>query len=143
MMQFKCCTHCAGKFGKLSSGHRTEKVSFNSNTKEGQCQRMFKLPNNCTHFTHQQGNVQNPSSQALAGRELTTSNCATQAQKRKRNQRLNCQHSSDHGENKENPKKNTSISASLTMLKALTLWIKTNCGKLLKKWDYQTTLPVS
>ena len=29
------------------------------------------------------------------------------------------------------------------MLKALTLWIKTNCGKLLKKWDYQTTLPVS
>ena len=28
-----------------------EKVSFHSNPKEGQCQRMFKLPNNCTHFT--------------------------------------------------------------------------------------------
>ena len=28
-----------------------EKVSFHSNTKEGQCQRMFKLPHNCTHLT--------------------------------------------------------------------------------------------
>ena len=28
-----------------------EKVSFYSNPKEGQCQRMFKLPHNCTHFT--------------------------------------------------------------------------------------------
>ena len=29
-----------------------EKVSFHSNPKEGQCQRMFKLLHNCTHFTH-------------------------------------------------------------------------------------------
>ena len=28
-----------------------EKVSVHSNPKEGQCQRMFKLPHNCTHFT--------------------------------------------------------------------------------------------
>ena len=28
-----------------------EEVSFHSNPKEGQCQRMFKLPHNCTHFT--------------------------------------------------------------------------------------------
>ena len=28
-----------------------EKVSFHSNPKERQCQRMFKLPQNCTHFT--------------------------------------------------------------------------------------------
>ena len=28
-----------------------EKVSFHSNPKEGQCQRMFKLLHNCTHFT--------------------------------------------------------------------------------------------
>ena len=28
-----------------------EKVSFHSNPKEGQCQRMFKLPHNCTHLT--------------------------------------------------------------------------------------------
>ena len=28
-----------------------EKVSFHSNPKERQCQRMFKLPHNCTHGT--------------------------------------------------------------------------------------------
>ena len=28
-----------------------ENVSFHSNLKEGQCQRMFKLPHNCTHLT--------------------------------------------------------------------------------------------
>ena len=41
----------ASKFGKFSSGHRTGKISFYFNPKEGQCQRMFKLPHNCTHFT--------------------------------------------------------------------------------------------
>ena len=33
-------------------------------------------------------------------------------------------------------------SASLTMIKPLTVWITTNCGKFLKRWEYQTTLPV-
>ena len=27
-------------------------------------------------------------------------------------------------------------------IKALTLWITTNCGKFLRRWEYQTTLPV-
>ena len=39
------------EYGKLSSGHRTGKVSFHSNPKERQCQRMLKLPHNCTHLT--------------------------------------------------------------------------------------------
>ena len=28
-------------------------------------------------------------------------------------------------------------------LKPLTVWITTNCGKFLKRWEYQTNLPVS
>ena len=36
MMLWKCCTQYASKFGKLSSGHRTGKVSFHSNPKEVQ-----------------------------------------------------------------------------------------------------------
>ena len=47
----KCCTQYASKFGKLSSGYRTGKGQFHSNLKERQCQRMFKLPHNCTHLT--------------------------------------------------------------------------------------------
>ena len=31
---------------------RLEKVSFHSSPQERQCQRLFKLPNNCTHLTH-------------------------------------------------------------------------------------------
>ena len=33
----------------------------------------------------------------------------------------------------------TSISALLTMPKPLTVWITINCGKFLKRWEYQTT----
>ena len=42
----------------------------------------------------------------------------------------------------ENSRK-TSTSASLNMLKPLTVWITTNSGKFLKKWEYQTTWPAS
>ena len=34
--------------------------------------------------------------------------------------------------------KKTSTSALLTMPKPLTVWITTNCGKFLKRWEYQT-----
>jgi len=37
----------------------------------------------------------------------------------------------------------TSTSASLTALKPFTVWITTNYGNFLKRWEYQTTLPVS
>ena len=37
----------------------------------------------------------------------------------------------------------TSTATSLTMLKPLTVWIITNCGKFFKRWEYQTILSVS
>ena len=43
---------------------RLEKVTFHSNPKEGQCQRMIKLPHNCTHLTYQQRNAQYSPSKA-------------------------------------------------------------------------------
>ena len=47
-----------------------EKVSFHSNPKERQCQRILKLPHNCTHLTHsKQSNAQNSPRQASAIRE--------------------------------------------------------------------------
>ena len=77
-----------------------EKVSFHSNPKEGQCQRIFKLMYNCAHFTCQEGYAQNPSRQSLAICELRTSRRTGSVSKRQRNQRLNCQHSLDHRETK-------------------------------------------
>ena len=37
----------------------------------------------------------------------------------------------------------TSTSASLTMLKPLTVWVTTSYGKFVKRWEYQTTWPAS
>ena len=40
---------------------------------------------------------------------------------------------------KQESSRKTSTSALLTMTKLLTVWITTNCGKLSKSWEYQTT----
>ena len=45
-------------------------------------------------------------------------------------------------EKQENSRR-ASTSASLTTLKPLTVWITANCGKFLKRWEYQTTFPAS
>ena len=55
--------------GSVSSSQMTSlegpmEIGFYSNPKDRQCQRMFKLPHNHTHFTCQQGNAQNSLSQA-------------------------------------------------------------------------------
>ena len=37
---------------------------------------------------------------------------------------------------KQESSRKTSTSASLTMLKPLTIWITTNCGKFFRIWEY-------
>ena len=44
---------------------------------------------------------------------------------------------------KQESSRKTSTSALLTMPKPLTLWITTNCGKFLRRLEYQITLPAS
>ena len=44
---------------------------------------------------------------------------------------------------KQGSSRKTSTSALLTIPKPLAVWITTNCGKFLKRWEYQTTLPTS
>ena len=44
---------------------------------------------------------------------------------------------------KQKNSRKTSTFASLTTPKPLTVWITTNCGKFLKRWEYQTTWPGS
>ena len=43
MMLLKCYTTCVSKLENSVVTTGVEKVSFHSNSKEGQCQRMFKL----------------------------------------------------------------------------------------------------
>ena len=44
-------TQYASKFENSAVTSGLEKVSFHSNPKEGQCERMFKLQYSCSHFT--------------------------------------------------------------------------------------------
>ena len=44
---------------------------------------------------------------------------------------------------KQESSRKTSISASFTMPKPLTVWITINCGKFWKRWQYQTIWPAS
>ena len=61
-------------------------------------------------------------------------------EKRQRHQRTNWQHLIDH---RKRCSRGTSTSALLTMPKPLTVWITTNCEKFFKRWEHQTTWPVS
>ena len=105
MTWIKCYTQYVSKFGKLRSGYGTGKISLHSNLKEGQHQRMFKLPHNCTHFTCQQSNAQNSTRQASTVCKLRNSRCLSWLQKRQRNQRSNCQHPLEHQKSKRVPEK--------------------------------------
>ena len=44
---------------------------------------------------------------------------------------------------KQESSRRTYISALVTMPKPLTVWITINCGRFLKRWEYQTTWPAS
>ena len=45
--------------------------------------------------------------------------------------------------NNQESSRRTYISALVTMPKPLTVWITINCGRFLKRWEYQTTWPAS
>ena len=138
----KYCTQYASKLENSAVATGLVKVNFHPKPKEGQCQRAFKLPHNCTHFTCQQNNAQNSPSQASTVCELRTSRCSSWIQKRQRSQRSNCQHSLEHRKSKRIPEKNICF-CFIDYVKAFDCQIKTNCGKFLKRWEYQTTLPAS
>ena len=116
-----------------------EKVSFYSNPKKRQCQRMFKLHQNWVHFTC--------SSARLCSKSFKLGSNGTWAE--------NFQMFKLALEKAEEPeiklptsirqskkqKSSNKTSALLTRAKPLTMWITTNCGKFFKRWEYQTTWP--
>ena len=135
MMLLKCCTRYVSKFGKLSSGYRTRKGQFSFQSQRKECQRMFKFPHNCTHFTCYQEimlKILQVRLQEYINGELSD----VQAGFRKgRGTRVQIANICWIIEKAREFQKKTSTSASLTVLKLLTVWITTNCGKFLKRWN--------
>ena len=96
-----------------------EKVRFHSNPKEGQYQRMFKLPYNCTHFTCSK-------SVKLCFSSTWTEKFQMYKLDFKKAEEPEVILPTSIGSEKKQNSWKTSTSASLTMLKPLTVWITTN-----------------
>ena len=74
---------------------------------------------------------------------LRTPRCTIWVQKRQRNQKSIKLPTFIGSKRKQGNSRKISTSVLLTTLKPLAMWITTNCGKFLERWEYQTILPVS
>ena len=141
-MLWKCCTQYASKFGKLSSGHRTGKGQFSF-----QSQRKSMPKNNQTsaqlHSSHTL--VKWCSKFSKPGfSNMWTMNFQMFKLVLEKAEKPEVKLRASAGSlKKEESSKKTSISALLIIPKPLTVWITINCGKFLKRWEYQTTWPAS
>ena len=137
-MLWNCCTQYASKFGKLSSGHRIGKKSvFIPIPKKGNA---TECSNYCTialisHAGKVMVKILQESLQQYVNRELPDVQAGFSRGRGTRDQIANITGSSK----KQESSRKTSVIPSLTMPKPLTVWITTNCGKILKRWEYQTT----
>ena len=138
-MVLKCCPQYARKFGKLSSGHRTGKLVFIQSQRKAM-PRMVKLQQIAliSHTRKVMLKILQARLQQYVNRECLDVKAGFRKGRRTRDPTADICWVIEKAREFQ---KKTSISASLTTLKSLTLWIITNCRKFLKRWEYQTTLP--
>ena len=137
-MLLKCCTQYASKFAKLSNGHRTIKAEFLF-----QSQRSAMTKNVQTTIQLHMLARKCPKSFRLGFSSMWTGNFQMykMALEKAEKPELKLPTFISSLKKQRNSRK-TSTSASLTMLKPLLL-IATNCGKFLRRWEYQTTWSAS
>ena len=109
---------------------RLEKVSFHSNPKERQCERMLKLPHNCTHLT--QLAIMLKIAQARLQQYLNHKLPDVQVGFRKGRGTRDQINNIHWSLKKQESSRKTSTSALLTIPKPLTVWI-TTLWKILKE----------
>ena len=127
MTLLKCCTQYISKFGNLSSGHKIRKGEF-SFPKEGQCQRMF---NYCTTaFVSHVWRLCSKSFK-LGFSSTWTENFQMYKLSFEEAEKPEIKMPAFLRSWRKQRNARTSTSASLTMLKPLTVWITTMCGKFL------------
>ena len=120
-----------------------EKVSFHSNPKERQCQRLYKLLHSCTLISHASKvmlKILQARLQWYVNHELPDVQAVFRKGRGTRDQIANIHWIIEKAEDFQE-KKPKSTSALLIMPKPLTVLIKTKGRKFLKRWEYQTTLP--
>ena len=129
MMLWKCCTQYASKFGK-SRWQNWKRSVFIPILKKGNAK---ECSNYCTialisHTSKVMLKILQVRLQQYVNRELLDVQAGFRKGRRTRDQIANVHWIIEKAENS----RKTSISASLTMPKSLTMWITTNCGKFLE-----------
>ena len=118
-----------------------ERVSFHYNSKERQCQIMFKLPHNCTHLTCLQImlKILQARLQQYMNQELLDIQAGFRKGRGTRDQIANiCWIIAKAREFQKNI-----YFCFIDYAKAFGCMDHPNCGKFLKRWEYQTTWPAS
>ena len=118
-----------------------EKVSFHSNPKERQCQRMsnYRTTALISHASKVMLKILQPRLQQYMNMNFQVFKLVLEKAEEPEIKLP----TSARSWKKQDSSRKTSISVLLTMPKPLTVWITTNCGKFLKRWKYQTTWPAS
>ena len=133
-MLWKCCTQYVSKFGKLSSGHRTGKGQFSF-----QSQRKAMTKNLISYASKVMLKFSKPGFNST-----WTMNFQMFKLDLEKAEELEIKLPTSVGSSKkQKSSRKTSTSALFTMSKPLTVWIITNCGKFLKRKEYQNTWPAS
>ena len=139
-MLWKCCTEYVSKFGILNSDHRTGKGVFIPIPKKDNAK---ECSNYCTialisHTSQVMLKILQARLQQYVNRELLDVQAGFRKGRGTRDQIADIRWIIEKGNSRK-----TSTSALLNTPKPLIVWITTNSGKFLKRWDYQTTLPAS
>ena len=114
-----------------------EKVNFHSNSKERQCQRMLKLPHNCTisHTSKVKLEILQARLQQYMNCELRDVQAGFRKGRGIRDQIANiCWIIKKAREFQKNI-----YFYFIDDAKSFVVWITINCGKFFKRWEYQTT----
>ena len=143
-MLLKCCAQYASKPGKLSSGHRTGKGQFSFQSKR-RARNAKECSNYCTaalvsHTSKVLLKILQARLQQYMEWELPDVQAGFRKGREIRYQITNILGIIGKARGFQRKR---STSASLSTLNPLTMWITTNCGKFLKRWECLTTLPVS
>ena len=138
-MLLKCCSLYARKFGKLSSSHQIQKGQFHSNPKA--------MPKNVQLTTHLHSfhmlarsclKILQARLQHYTNQEIPDVQAGFRKSRGTRDQIANICWVIEKARKFQ---KNTYF-CFIDYTKAV-VWITTNCGKSLKRWENQTTLPAS
>ena len=139
MKLLKCYTQHVSKFGKLSSGHRTGKGQFSFQSQRKAIPKNVQTTTQLHSFHMLARSCSKSSKPGINSTGMKNFHMFMLDLEKAEEPEIKLP-TSIGSSKKQGSSRKTSTSALLTMPKPLAVWITTNCGKLLKRWEYQTTL---